>query len=113
MAHRPGPLLDDGSLDPNGENAIVDFKYSPRPEVTWWFDHHQSAFATPEDEAHFRAGQGTPAYPGPEALRHFFDPLYISCTGWIAHIAKTRFGMDTAPLADLIYWANIVGRREI
>ncbi len=108
LAHRPGPLFEDGWLDPQGENAIVDFKYSPLPEVTWWFDHHQSAFSTPEDEAHFRAGQGLPGKPGPQALRHFFDPTYISCTGWIAHIAHTRFGMNVKPLADLIHWANIV-----
>lgn len=108
LAHRPGPLFDEGWLNPTGENAIVDFKYSPLPEVTWWFDHHQSAFPTPEDEAHFRAGQGIPGQPGPQALRHFFDPNYISCTGWIAHIAHTRFGMDIRPLADLIRWANIV-----
>ncbi len=36
------------------ENAIVDFKYSASPRVTWWFDHHQSAFLTPADAAHFR-----------------------------------------------------------
>ena len=108
LAHRPGPLFEDGWLETSGENAIVDFKYSPRPEVTWWFDHHQSAFSTPEDEAHFRAGVGVPGAPGPQALRHFFDPLYISCTGWIAGIAQTRFGMDIAPLANLIHWANIV-----
>ena len=108
LAHRPGPLFEDGWLDLNGENAIVDFKYSPLPEVTWWFDHHQSAFSSPEDEAHFRSSIGAPGKPGPQALRHFFDPLRISCTGWIAGIAQTRFGMDIAPLGDLIYWANIV-----
>ena len=108
LAHRPGPLFEDGWLEPNGENAIVDFKYSPLPEISWWFDHHQSAFSTPEDEAHFRASVGRPGAPGPKTLRHFFDPLRISCTGWIAYIAQTRFGMDIAPLADLIHWANIV-----
>ncbi len=108
LAHRPGPLFEDGWLEPTGENAIVDFKYSPLPEISWWFDHHQSAFSTPEDEAHFRASVGRPGAPGPKTLRHFFDPLRISCTGWIAYIAQTRFGMDIAPLADLIHWANIV-----
>ncbi len=109
LVHRAGPLFDEGWTQPDGENAIVDFKYSPLPEITWWFDHHQSAFSTPEDEAHFQAGQRNPdGTPGPQALRHFFDPNYISCTGWIAHIAKTRFGMDTRPLEELIYWANIV-----
>ena len=24
------------------------------PKLTWWFDHHQSAFLTPEDAEHFR-----------------------------------------------------------
>jgi len=32
----------------------VDFKYSPDPRVTWWFDHHQSAFLSPQDAAHFQ-----------------------------------------------------------
>ena len=109
LAHKAGALFEKAWTESQGENAIVDFKYSPLPEITWWFDHHQSAFATPEDEAHFRAGQrGADGTPGPEAMRHFFDPSYTSCTGWIAHIARTRFGMDTAPLEELIYWANIV-----
>jgi hypothetical protein len=109
LVHRAGVLFEQGWADPHGENAIVDFKYSSLPEITWWFDHHLSAFQTPEDEAHFRAGQAGPdGKPGAQAMRQFFDPTYISCTAWIAHIARTRFGMDTAPLEELIYWANIV-----
>jgi hypothetical protein len=46
--------------------------------------------------------------PGPLAMRQFFDPKYMSCTGWIAHIASRKFGMDMAPFAELIRWANIV-----
>ncbi len=93
----------------DGENAIVDFKYDPSEKLTWWFDHHQSAFATAEDEAKFSAGQqNADGTPGPLAMRQFFDPKYISCTGWIAHIASTKFGMDVKPLEELIYWANIV-----
>ncbi len=109
LAHKAGSTFEESWLEPNGENAIVDFKYTPLPQITWWFDHHQSAFLTPEDEAHFRAGQtGANGMPGLQAMRQFFDPKYISCTGWIAHIANTRFGMDVAPLAELIHWANIV-----
>ena len=109
LAHKAGSSFEDSWLEPSGESAIVDFKYTTAPGLTWWFDHHKSAFLTREDEAHFRAGQtGTNGMPGPQAMRHFFDPKYISCTGWIAHIAQTRFGMDTAPLAELIHWANIV-----
>jgi hypothetical protein len=32
----------------------------------------------------------------------------MSCTSFIAHIASTRFGFNTAPVADLIHWADIV-----
>ena len=109
MKHKAGALFEESEFQSDGENAIVDFKYSPSPRVTWWFDHHQSAFMTPEDEANFRAGQvNADGSPGPKAMREFFDPKYVSCTGWIAHIASTKFGMDVAPLAELIKWANIV-----
>ena len=86
------------------ENAIVDFKYTASPKLTWWFDHHQSAFLTSADREHFEAGQRD----GSQKMRQFFDPNYISCTGFIAQIASTNFGMDIAPLRELIHWANIV-----
>ena len=47
LAHQPGGAMSDDIFGP-GENAIVDFKYSMSPKLTWWFDHHQSAFLTPE-----------------------------------------------------------------
>jgi hypothetical protein len=39
LLHRPGNLFDEGMFD-GDENAIVDFKYSASPLLTWWFDHH-------------------------------------------------------------------------
>jgi len=54
LLHRPGNLFDLDMFD-SEENAIVDFKYAASERLTWWFDHHESAFLTPEDEAHFRA----------------------------------------------------------
>ena len=103
LVHRAGALFEEGWWGA-GENAIVDFKYSSSPRLTWWFDHHQSAFGSAEDEAVFRAGQAN----GSEAMRQFFDASYTSCTSWIAHIASTKFGMDVRPLKELIYWADIV-----
>src|ERR1700761_7701997 len=90
LVHRAGTLYDENWFEKADENAIVDFKYSASPRVTWWFDHHLSAFLTPEDEARFRASQAD----GSTTERFFFDPKYISCTSWIAHIASTKFGMD-------------------
>ncbi len=104
LMHRAGKLFDEAEFAADGENAIVDFKYSPSPRVTWWFDHHLSAFLTPADEAHFRREQKA---AGGET-RKFFDPTYVSCTGLIAHVASSTFGMDVTPLMDLIYWATIV-----
>ena len=103
LMHRAGVQFNEAEFN-GDENAIVDFKYSPSPRVTWWFDHHQSAFMTPEDRARFEAEQKwNAAHP-----RKFFDPLYTSCTGFIADIAREKFGFDTSGLTDLIHWANII-----
>ena len=103
LVHRAGALFNEAEFT-GDENAIVDFKYSASPQITWWFDHHLSAFLTPEDQAHFRACQQDPVC----AMRKFFDPSYTSCTGFLGHIGATKFGFDTAPVAELIHWANIV-----
>ena len=103
LVHRAGALFDESEFS-GDENAIVDFKYSASPRITWWFDHHLSAFLTPQDHQNFLACQKDPAC----GSRKFFDPDYTSCTSFLAHIASTKFGFDTAPVADLIHWANIV-----
>ena len=103
LVHRAGALFDEGEFT-GDENAIVDFKYSASPKITWWFDHHLSAFLTPQDHENFLACQRDPVC----SARKFFDPEYTSCTSFLAHIGSTRFGFDTAPVADLIHWANIV-----
>jgi hypothetical protein len=101
LVHRAGALFQESDFT-GDENAIVDFKYSASPRITWWFDHHLSAFLTPADQQHFLA-----ARQGGDA-RHFYDPNYTSCTSFIAHIAQTCFGFNAAPVADLVHWADIV-----
>jgi hypothetical protein len=103
LVHRAGALFDESEFT-GDENAIVDFKYSASPRITWWFDHHLSAFLSPQDQQNFLDCKQDPACGG----RKFFDPDYTSCTSFLAHIASTRFGFDAAPVADLIHWANIV-----
>jgi hypothetical protein len=103
LVHRAGALFDEKEFT-GDENAIVDFKYSPSPAITWWFDHHLSAFLTPEDHAHFLAGQRDPEI----RKRKFYDPNYTSCTGFLAQIATALFGFHIAPLTELIRWADIV-----
>jgi len=53
LLHRPGNLLFEGNMFDGDENAIVDFKYSPSEKLTWWFDHHQSAFSLPQTKRTF------------------------------------------------------------
>ena len=48
MAHTADQYFADDLFN-GDENAIVDFKYSPHERLTWWFDHHQSAFLCPDD----------------------------------------------------------------
>ncbi len=103
LVHRAGALFDESEFT-GDENAIVDFKYSASPKITWWFDHHLSAFLTPQDHQSFLDCQLEPACGG----RKFFDPDYTSCTSFLAHIGSAQFGFDTAPVAELIHWANIV-----
>ena len=99
LLHRPNNLLFDRDMFDGDENAIVDFKYSPSEKLTWWFDHHQSAFLTPSDEAHFRADQSG---------KKFLDATRKSCTEFIADVAETKFGFNPGPLKELIHWAHII-----
>jgi hypothetical protein len=103
LVHRAGALFHDEDFGPE-ENAIVDFKYSTSPRLTWWFDHHLSAFLSPDDHAQYLHGLEDGTYTD----RRFYDPNYTSCTSFIAHIATTRFGFNAGPVADLIHWADIV-----
>lgn len=98
LAHRAGQLFLDVQFD-GAENAIVDFKYSSSPRLTWWFDHHQSAFLSAEDERHFRADRSG---------KKFHDPTYRSCTKFIAHMVSRHFNFDSDRLSELIQWADII-----
>jgi hypothetical protein len=96
--HRAGNAFDREQFD-GDENAIVDFKYCPDERLTWWFDHHQSAFLTPEDEQHFNADTSG---------KKFLDTTSKSCAEFIARVAKEKFGFENDSLAELIEWAHII-----
>ncbi len=98
LAHRASQLFDEALFD-GDENVIVDFKYSASPHITWWFDHHQSAFLSLEDAEHFRHDHSG---------KKFYDPTFKSCTKFLATIAREKFGFDGANLNELIGWADII-----
>lgn len=96
--HRAGNAFDREQFD-GDENAIVDFKYCADDRLTWWFDHHQSAFLSKEDEQHFNADTSG---------KKFLDTTSKSCAEFIARIGKEKFGWEDDSLTDLIEWAHII-----
>ncbi len=98
LAHRASDLFEDSMFD-GDENAIVDFKYSTHPRLTWWFDHHQSAFLHPADEEHFRRDTSG---------RKMLDPHCRSCTRFIATVTAEKWGYRAPDLDDLVHWADII-----
>jgi hypothetical protein len=98
LLHRAGSLFDEAEFT-GDENAIVDFKYSASPRITWWFDHHLSAFLSPQDAEHFKHDKSG---------QKFFDPAYPSCTSFIADTTARVFGFNPEPVRDLVKWADII-----
>ncbi len=96
--HRAGNAFDQDQFD-GDENAIVDFKYSADERLTWWFDHHQSAFLSKEDEKHFL---------NDDSGKKFLDTTSKSCAEFIARIADEKFGWKDESLNELIEWAHII-----
>jgi hypothetical protein len=98
LTHLAKQPFEPGTFD-GDENAVVDFKYSSSPQLTWWFDHHQSAFLTAADAEHFRQDRSG---------KKFYNPEYKSCTKFLADVARDKFGFDPAPLAELIHWGDVI-----
>jgi len=98
MAHKASQLFEDCLFD-GDVNAIVDFKYSANPRLTWWFDHHQSAFLSPEDAAHWQQEKD------PQKL---YDPSFRSCTNFIRAMTSERWDYHPTNLGDLVHWADII-----
>ncbi len=99
MMHQANNFFDRNLLINDGENAIVDFKYCADDRLSWWFDHHQSAFLNEEDEAHFR---------NDTSGQKFLDTTSKSCCEFIARIAKEKFGYEDESMAELVHWAHII-----
>jgi hypothetical protein len=98
MAHRASQSFDPALFD-GDENAIVDFKFCNNPRLTWWFDHHQSAFLTAEDAEEFRRDTSG---------RKLYDPNYKSCASFIAAVACEKWGFRAPDLEDLVHWSIII-----
>ncbi|MFO0646148.1 MAG: hypothetical protein U0326_07910 [Polyangiales bacterium] len=90
----PGDRLKRGAI-----NALLDYRYSPSELLTWYFDHHVSAFQEKGSEAHFRADT---------TGRKFHDGTYGSCTQLLIDVARERFGWTAPDLEELVSWSDII-----
>jgi hypothetical protein len=80
------------------QNAILDYRYHPSDALTWYFDHHRTAFASDDDRAHFEARR--------ETGRFFFDSACSSCTKLIANVSREKFDVTSPDLDELVAWAD-------
>jgi hypothetical protein len=87
-------------------NAILDFRFSALPKLDWYFDHHVSAFPGPDDRAEFERRAAEQEAAGER--RFFHDGAYSSATKLIADRGRDRFGLDPAPTAELVRWADMI-----
>ncbi|HVP69446.1 MAG TPA: phosphoesterase [Anaeromyxobacteraceae bacterium] len=98
VQHHEGDPFPPDAFD-EAVNVVVDFRYSPSPRLDWWFDHHLSAFHKPEWRAQFeRDASG----------QKFWDPNAPSCCGFIARVARERFGFEAPDLSELVRWADVI-----
>ncbi|HTQ07162.1 MAG TPA: hypothetical protein VMI54_25070 [Polyangiaceae bacterium] len=81
-------------------NAILDYRYHPSERLSWYFDHHRTAFASDADRAHFDARR--------ENGHFFYDAAASSCTKLIAELGRERFGVESPALGELVTWADRV-----
>jgi nucleotide-binding universal stress UspA family protein len=102
----PGQNGADPKLVTGDVNTILDFRYSPFEKLDWYFDHHVSAFVTPADRADYE--RRALAQDAAGERRFFHDGTYSSATKLIADIGRERFGLDAAPSAELVRWADMI-----
>lgn len=93
------PVPVDPTLFDAEVNAILDFRYSMESSLTWWFDHHRSAFISDRQRRHFEDSNNP---------KHHWDPTAPSCAGYIARVCEAEFGWDFGRLQGLAEWADII-----
>ena len=102
VQHRRGDPFAGLALD-GDDNACVDFRYSADPRMSWWFDHHVSAFQPPDLRAHFEADASG---------QKFYDPRASSCALFLNQVLSGQFEFlpsdPAGTWAELVRWADII-----
>src|SRR5512133_107253 len=83
----------------NGDrNALLDFQFSPSSNLTWYFDHHTTAFPGPSARERFDANV--------DSGRYHFDPTAGSCAMVLRRVMKEQFGLELGQHETLVALAN-------
>jgi len=90
-----GPQFFDGNI-----NAILDYRFYSGPELSWYFDHHATAFSSPYDEVVFNNHLGTG--------RFHFDSTSASCAGLIGRVINEKYSLPLGHLESLVEFADSV-----
>ncbi len=90
-----GPLFLNGNI-----NAILDYRFHPGPELSWYFDHHVTAFSNPHDEQAFQSRVASGQF--------HFDSGSASCAGLISKVIRERYGLTLGHLQTLVEFADYV-----
>ena len=86
------------------ENAILDFRYAEDDRLTWYFDHHKTAFSA---ESERRTAEDRVAGSGGRRRLHY-DPACTSCARLIAQVSAEVYGVALEGLEELVDWADRV-----
>lgn len=81
-------------------NALLDYRFSAAPALSWYFDHHRTAFATPADQEAFAARQSEGHF--------FYDAGCSSCSKLIYQVSQEHFGIQQTSLHELMSWADVI-----
>jgi hypothetical protein len=95
-----GQTRADESLLRGDENAILDYRFCASEKLSWYFDHHRTAFASEVDRLTYEARRSSGQF--------FYDAGYSSCTKLINDVARERFGVTMPDLSELVRWADMV-----
>jgi hypothetical protein len=81
------------------ENAILDYRFSTSPKLTWYFDHHRTAFQSDADRQ---------AFENAHKDQFVYDASYSSCTKLIFDTGRDKLNFSEPKLLPLVKFADIV-----
>lgn len=99
-AYGPNQQQPSSALFDGDQNALLDFQFHALGSLTWYFDHHATAFATPTAHRAFEANVASG--------RYHCDPTAGSCATVLGRVITEQYGLNLGHLEPLVALANRV-----